>query len=136
MQNRLPSAILIAMSAKHSRGSATDRWRRSGQETNAVTDGVQSAPAVAAPLRTTEARGSSTGSRIITWMLGRGAPTYAVMALGLSLVKSGAGLYPSWNVYLAFAQNWHSPHASRCSKHWLITASPILSPPSWRPGCT
>jgi hypothetical protein len=74
-----------------------------------MTDEVHSA---LTPQATPAMGGFHTVSRTVTWMLGRGAPTYAILALGLSVLKYGAGLYPSWNVYQALARNWHDPHAS------------------------
>ena len=55
---------------------------------------------------------ASSSQRVLSWALGRGAPTYAFLTIGLCLVKYGAGLYPSWNLFQALAQNWHNPHAS------------------------
>lgn len=51
-------------------------------------------------------------SGLLTWLLSRGSPTYALLALALSLVKYGAGLYPAWPVSQALAQNWRDPHSS------------------------
>jgi len=68
--------------------------------------------AVVAPLHVTSASSPSAESRILTWLLGRGSPTYAILVLALSLVKYGAGLYPSWNLEQALAQNWRDPHSS------------------------
>ena len=68
--------------------------------------------AVVASLHVTSARSPSAESRILTWLLGRGSPTYAILVLALSLVKYGAGLYPSWNLEQALAQNWRDPHSS------------------------
>jgi hypothetical protein len=57
--------------------------------------------------------------RILSWILRRGAPSYAVGVLTVSLLKYGIGLYPSWNYMQALAENWRNP-----------LLSPLLKPPA------
>jgi hypothetical protein len=50
--------------------------------------------------------------RLVEWLLHWGPLPCAFGVVGLSLVKYGAGLYPSWRYMQAIAENWRHPMVS------------------------
>jgi hypothetical protein len=48
-------------------------------------------------------------SRVASFVQRRGSPSFAAGVLGISLLKYGVGLYPSWNYMQSLAANWRDP---------------------------
>lgn len=50
--------------------------------------------------------------RLVDWLVERGPLFYAAVVVGLSLVKYGLGIYPSFVAMDSFAQHWQHPMAT------------------------
>ena len=57
--------------------------------------------------------------RVRYWLVRRGSVFFAVVVLALTLLKYGAGVFPSWPLMQALARNWRHP-----------MVSPRLAPPA------
>lgn len=53
---------------------------------------------------------------LVRWLLGRGSLFFAFATLGLSVVKYGAGVFPSWKYMVAIARHWQDPMSARLMK--------------------
>lgn len=73
---------------------------------------LNESPAISPTEERSETDPTPNRSGILNWLLHRDSSAYAFAVIALSLIKYGAGLYPSWNVSQSFAQHWRDPHSS------------------------